>query len=192
MSNVLPTTLTAERNLVLIGYRASGKTVVGRELARRLGRPFVDLDDVVTVEAGQSIAALVARQGWGEFRRREKEVVGRYAARPGQVLAPGGGAVLDPDNVAHLRHNGVVVWLTAPPPVIMARLRQDRATLASRPALHGLDPLQEVEEVLAVREPFYRQAAHLTIDTTGLKPEEVADRILQEVRDQIEEAGDGG
>ena len=82
-------------NLVLIGYRATGKTSVGEELARILKRPFVDLNRVLVAEAGQSVADLVAQSGWAEFRRREKELVARYRGDRGRVLATGGGVVLD-------------------------------------------------------------------------------------------------
>ena len=106
MLSTKPTQIKAERNLVLIGYRATGKTSVGAELARMLHRPFVDLDQVLVAEAGQSVAEIVARGGWEEFRRREKDLVERYRHRRGQVLATGGGVVLDPENVRALRENG--------------------------------------------------------------------------------------
>jgi shikimate kinase len=181
MTDAAPHILTPRRNLVLIGYRASGKTMVGREVARRLGRPFVDLDQVLVTEAGESIAAMVTREGWAEFRRREKALVARFAAMLGQVLAPGGGVVLDPENVRMLRTHGVVVWLTAAAPILRERLGQDGATAANRPGLIAADPLAEVEHVLREREPLYRQAADLVVDTTTLSLNEVADRILQAV-----------
>ena len=171
--------LTPERNLVLIGGRASGKTSVGKALAQILQRPFVDLDEVLVAEAGQSIAELVAEEGWPEFRRREKELVARLGARPGQVLAPGGGAVLDPDNVAILRKHGLVVWLFADPAVLSQRLQQDQGSQDSRPSLTGADPGAEMERVLAEREPLYRSAAHVILDTTGLSIPEVTKRLLQ-------------
>ena len=109
-------------NLVLIGYRATGKTSVGARLAEVLQRPFVDLDQVLVREAGRSVADIVAQGGWAEFRRLEKELVARYRDARGQVLATGGGVVLDPDNVAALRENGILIWLTADPAAIQARL----------------------------------------------------------------------
>ena len=82
-------------NIVLIGYRAVGKTTVAAQVAHRLGRPMIDLDAVVEQEAGESIPDLVRREGWAEFRRREKAVVERYASQEGMVLATGGGVILD-------------------------------------------------------------------------------------------------
>ncbi|MGQ9688102.1 MAG: shikimate kinase [Desulfobaccales bacterium] len=170
--------LTAGRNLVLIGGRASGKTSVGQALAKILGRPFVDLDEVLTAEAGCAIADLVAREGWPEFRRREKALVARYGRRSGQVLAPGGGVVLDPENVAILREQGLIVWLKADAATLARRLRNDEGGFASRPSLTGADPAAEMARVLAEREPLYEAAAHVVLDTADLSIPEVIERLL--------------
>jgi len=170
--------LNGGRNLVLIGGRASGKTSVGRALARILRRPFVDLDEVLTAEAGCAIADLVAREGWPEFRRREKALVGRYGRRSGQVLATGGGVVLDPENVTILREHGLVVWLKAEAATLARRLRNDEGGFASRPSLTGADPAAEMARVLAEREPLYRAAAHAILDTANLSIPEVIERLL--------------
>lgn len=165
-------------NLVLIGYRASGKSSVGSELARRLNRPLVDLDEVLVAEAGCSIADIVAQEGWEEFRRREKELTQRFSQTREQVLATGGGVVLDPENVEILREHGIIIWLKAEPAVIRERLGLDAATQAFRPSLTGSDTMAEVDKVLAEREPLYRDAAHIVIDTAGLIISQVVDRIL--------------
>ena len=138
-------------NLVLIGYRATGKTSVGARLAEVLHCPFVDLDQVLVREAGRSVAGIVAQGGWAEFRRLEKELVARYRNTRGQVLATGGGVVLDPDNVAALRENGILIWLTAAPDAIQARLAQDQPRDANRPSLTGGDTIREVAAVLEAR-----------------------------------------
>jgi shikimate kinase len=175
--------LDQDRNLVLIGGRACGKTSVGKALARALERPFVDLDEVLVAQAGCSIAELVAAAGWSEFRRREKALVEHYASLPGQVLAPGGGVVLDPENVKNLREHGLVIWLMADPATLGQRLRGDQGSQEFRPSLTGADPVTEMARVLAEREPLYRAAAHLTIDTTGLSINQVVKRILAAVGD---------
>ena len=95
-------------------------------------------------EAGRSVADIVAQGGWAEFRRLEKELVARYRDARGQVLATGGGVVLDPDNVAALRENGIIIWLTADPAAIQARLAQDQPRDANRPSLTGEDTIREV------------------------------------------------
>jgi shikimate kinase len=175
-------------NLVLVGYRATGKSSVGRELAERLHRPFIDLDEVLVQEAGCAIADIVARGGWEDFRRREKELVLRFGKAFGQVLATGGGVVLDPENVEVLRKNGILIWLMAKPAVIKKRLGLDAATQSLRPSLTGADVQSEVDRVLAEREPLYRGAAHLVIDTTNLSIDEVISRImaaLHEVKEKV-------
>jgi shikimate kinase len=171
-------------NLVLIGCRATGKTSVGTRLAAVLGRPFVDLDQVLVREAGRSIADIVAQGGWPEFRRREKELVARYQGLHGQILATGGGVVLDPDNVAALRENGILIWLTADPAAIQARLAQDQPRDANRPSLTGGDTIREVVEVLEARAPLYQAAAHLSIDTTHNSVAQVVELVLAAVNSE--------
>jgi shikimate kinase len=171
-----------DRNLVLIGYRATGKTVVGVALARILRRPFVDLDQILVAEAGQSVAEIVAQGGWEEFRRREKELVARYRHTWGQVLATGGGVVLDPENVQALQENGVIIWLTAEPDAIRARLEADRLRDAFRPSLTGGDTVSEVLEVLKFREPLYRAAARVIIDTTNQSISQIVREILETLK----------
>jgi shikimate kinase len=182
-SSAKPPSPNQEPNLVLIGYRATGKTSVGVRLARLLGRPFVDLDQLLVEEAGQTIADIVARKGWPEFRRREKELVARYRPTRGLVLATGGGAVLDPENVQALRENGILIWLTADAATIRARLSQDQPREASRPSLTGAgDTVNEVAEVLKAREPLYRAAAQIIIDTTHQSIPQVVENLMAAVR----------
>ena len=169
-------------NLALIGYRATGKTGVGKFLADRLQRPFVDLDQVLVEEAGQSIAELVAKSGWEEFRRREKQLVARYGVRPGLVLATGGGVVLDWENVLILRRHGIIIWLTADPATIRARLVQDRPLDTNRPSLTGGDTVAEVAQVLQARQHLYLAAARIIIDTAGRSIEQVAECVLTAIR----------
>ena len=178
-------------NLVLIGYRATGKTSVGAELARLLKRPFVDLDQVLVAEAGQSVADIVAQGGWAEFRRREKDLVARYRHLRGLVLATGGGVVLDPENVENLRENGIIIWLTAEPGAIRARLDTDRPRDDFRPSLTGGDTVSEVAQVLQAREPLYRAAAQLVIDTSRRPVAQVVAEILSalEKREEINLGG---
>ncbi len=125
--------LDHNRNLVLIGGRASGKTSVGKALAQTLGRPFVDLDEVLVAQAGRTIAAIVAAEGWPGFRGREKALVAHYGKLSGQVLAPGGGVVLDPENVTILREHGLVIWLTADPATLSPKA-------AAGPGERGISP----------------------------------------------------
>jgi shikimate kinase len=178
-------------NLVLIGYRATGKTSVGARLARILARPFVDLDQMLVAEAGKSVAEIVAQGGGEEFRRREKNLVARYRTARGQVLATGGGVVLDPENVEILRENGILIWLLADPATIQARLHQDQPGQSSRPSLTGRDPVQEVAAVLESRWPLYRAAAQITVDTTGRSLAQVVDQVLAALKEKEAEPHGG-
>ena len=165
-------------NLVLIGYRATGKTSVGARLAEALYRPFVDLDQVLVREAGRSVADIVAQDGWAEFRRLEKALVARYRDARGLILATGGGVILDPDNVAALRENGILIWLVADPAAIQARLAQDQPRDANRPSLTGEDTVREVLEVLEARSPLYQAAADMSVDTTHRSVFQVVELVL--------------
>ena len=177
-------------NLVLIGYRATGKTSVGARLAEALQRPFVDLDQVLIREAGRSVAAIVAQGGWAEFRQLEKQLVARFRDAQGQVLATGGGVVLDPDNVAALRENGIIIWLTADPGAIKARLVQDQPRDANHPSLTGEDTIREVAVVAEARAPLYQAAAQISIDTTHRSVTQVVKLVLAALKsEEIKDLG---
>jgi shikimate kinase len=132
-------------------------------------------------EAGESIASMVARLGWEGFRAREKGLLARLAQVNGRVIATGGGIVLDPENVARMKATGLIVWLTAPPSVIRERMQADRRTEGQRPALGGRGATDEIEDVLAVREPLYTAAADIVIATDGLDVSGVCREILREL-----------
>ncbi len=165
-------------NLVLIGYRCVGKTVVGRRLAERLQRRFVDTDDLLEERLGIPINEIVKSQGWEKFRAMEKKIIEEISERDQLVIAPGGGAVLEPDNVTALRRKGLMIWLKADKETICKRMERDSQTLARRPTLTGKGVLEELEEVMACRQPIYKKAAEVELDTSNLDVETVAERIL--------------
>lgn len=167
-------------NLYLIGYRASGKSSVGRVLGSRLRWPFLDMDREIERRTGRSIRELVEAEGWEAFRLREKELVREIAQRKGLVVATGGGVVLDPRNVEDLRASGLVVLLWVDPEEIVRRLAFDPQE-GRRPPLKG-DLLGEVREVLEERREKYFSAAHLVVEATSKVPEEVAQEILRRLR----------
>ena len=164
-------------NIILIGYRASGKTSAGRELARLLGRPFFDTDRMVFGKTGRSIREIVEKSGWQAFREVEKTVISELSRLDEAVIATGGGAVMDPDNVAMLREGGRFVWLQADARILALRMSRDRNGEAQRPSLTGSGSLMEVEEVLAERVPVYRAVADVVIDTAGKPPGKIAAEI---------------
>jgi shikimate kinase len=166
-------------NLVLIGYRCTGKTTIGRLLAARLGWPLVDTDSLIQERAGKSIKEIVAAGGWPEFRRLEREAVSEVAASDRQVISAGGGAVLDEANRVALRQSGRVVLLTASAETIWKRMKADPKTLAERPNLTDAGGLSEVRKVLADRQAAYQAARHFEGSTDDLSPEAAADRIMK-------------
>jgi len=166
-------------NLVLIGYRCTGKTTVGRILAEKLGWPLVDTDTLIQERAGKSIKDIVAAGGWPEFRRLERETIADVAAQDRRVISAGGGAILDEVNRKALRAGGRVVLLTAAPEMIWQRMKADPRTLAERPNLTDSGGIAEVRNVLAEREAAYQAARHYEVSSDRLSPDEAAARILE-------------
>jgi shikimate kinase len=165
-------------NIILIGYRCTGKTTVGRLLAKRLGWSFADADDLVEARAGKSIAEIFATEGEGRFRDREAAAIAELCAGPTCVIATGGGAVMREATQLLLRASGFVVWLTAAPETVWARLVTDPTTSARRPNLTATGGEQEVRALIAAREPIYRETADFAVASDALSPEAVADAIL--------------
>lgn len=164
--------------ILLVGYRGTGKTTVGRILAQRLGWTFADSDDVVEAAAGKSVADVFAAGGETNFRDREAAALRDLCARERVVVATGGGAVLRAANRELFRSSGFVVWLTARPETIFSRLGSDPATSSRRPNLTPAGGMEEVRTLLAAREPLYREVAHFIVDADVPSPEAVADAIL--------------
>lgn len=166
------------RNIALVGFMGSGKTTVGRILADRLGWTFVDTDAEIERIAGSEIPVLFQTEGETAFRDRESSVVRAVCAGEGQVISTGGGVVLRPENVAVLRDAAHVVWLTARPDVIVARVggrAQTRPVLARG----ANDLLTHVLTLLGERGPCYQSAAHRIVDTSDRSPSSVVGEIIR-------------
>ncbi len=164
--------MPTDGHLWLIGMMGAGKTTVGRILAHRTGRPFVDVDDVVATTAERAISEIFATDGEATFRRLERDAVTRIAAGPHAVVATGGGAVLDAANVETMRRTGTVVLLHATPSTLAQRVGA-----GGRPLLAGGNVEELLAGILADRAPRYAAAAHDAVHTDQLDPETVADRI---------------
>lgn len=192
-------------NIALTGFMAAGKTGVGRSLARSSGWTFVDLDAVIEADEGTSVREIFARRGEPYFREREKAALGHVLDGSGQVIALGGGAVVDPDSRARLRERALLIWLRVSPDAVLRRTRgddarpllwqsataapggkppavdgnpvptQDGASPAS-PAATEAAKLRRIEALLAQREPIYAEA-DVTVDTDDLTVEQVAQCI---------------
>ena len=167
--------------ILLIGYRACGKTSVGRLLAEQLDCDFLDMDAEIVARAGMEIRELVADHGWDHFRTLERELLQELVPRR-LVVATGGGAVLHQEVWPELKKKSLVVWLTAEPATIAARLSADPASHQQRPALTDQGLIAEISEVLAQREELYRQTADLRIDTTALEPAAITALIMEKWR----------
>ena len=165
--------------LALIGYRATGKSTVGRILAARLGRTFLDADREIEARTGRSIRAMFSEWGEPAFRDWEERTLAELMAKhPASILATGGGAILRETNRRRIRDFGFVVWLTADPCELARRLEADRPGLADRPALTPAGTLEEIARVLEARSPVYGQLADAVLETSGKNPDEVADAVL--------------
>lgn len=167
---------TRSATIALVGLRCAGKTSVGRELARGLGLPFVDLDDeLVRLHAGSTrVGELLVELGEPAFRALEQRALETTLAAGPQVLATGGGVVERASNRALLRERATCVWLAVEPDELARRLRADPTP---RPALLGDDAALEVRALLARRAPWYAEVATLRIDGGALAPRALADRI---------------
>ncbi|UCE58570.1 MAG: shikimate kinase [Phycisphaerales bacterium] len=169
------------RSIVLIGFRGSGKSVVGRELVKLTGGELIDTDELIAQQAGKSIVELFDREGERAFRRREEGAVRRAAMQSPSVISVGGGAVLSRRNVELLRSIGYLVWLTAPAEVLWQRINSDPSSDNARPPLTNLSGVEEVQQLLTQRTPHYAGTAHLTVDTTSGTPSEMAAEIVMKL-----------
>jgi len=162
-------------NIVLIGYRGTGKSTVARILGRRLKRRVISTDAEIVKEAGQSIPQIVAQFGWDHFRELETQMCRKLQDQTELVIDTGGGLILKEENVKILKANGKIFWLTADVSTIAGRISGD----TQRPSLSGTKSfVEEIEEILEIRRPHYQAAADVIIPTENELPELVANQIL--------------
>jgi shikimate kinase len=165
-------------NIVLIGYRGTGKSSIAKILSARLKWPRFNLDDAIVQDMGMSIPQIVEKHGWEFFRDLEVKIVEMASNKDKTIIDAGGGVVVRPKNIERLRQKGVIIWLKAKPEAIISRIKED----TNRPSLTGNKSfLEEVQEVLAERTPKYQAASHIAIDTDNLSPAEVAEKIMEEL-----------
>ena len=167
-----------DRSIVLIGMMGVGKSSIGRRLGARLGIPFVDADAEIERAAGMSITDIFARHGEAAFRSGEARVIARLLNGGPQVLATGGGAVMNPATRALIQERGVSIWLSAELELLLRRISKRKA---ERPMLQTADPAATLRELLAAREPIYAQA-DLTVQSRDVPHDavvaEIIDRLL--------------
>jgi len=139
---------------------------------------FVDTDDLIEERHGAAIGDIVKSHGWDHFRAMEKKIIAEISSQHNLVIAPGGGAVLDPENVSAMRRNGLIIWLKADRQALLKRMDLDPGTYMRRPTLTGKGTLEELDEMISLREPFYERASEIQIDTSMLDVDGVVKRIL--------------
>ncbi len=167
-------------SLALIGFMGTGKTAVGRALAARLGREFIELDALIEQRAGKSIPEIFRQDGEIVFRELEIEATREIAGQKNAVIACGGGIVLNKINIDRLREECIIVYLTASPGIILKRTSADES---ERPLLMASDRASQIRELLRFRRPFYERAADIKVDTSKLDIGSVAEKIIEKLRE---------
>ena len=167
-------------SVVLLGYRGSGKTTLGRALAERLGRPLIDTDERIVAKAGDSIKTIFETQGETAFRNLEAQALAEALGAEDAIISIGGGAVLRAENRALLMTAGERIYLRCDPVVLAQRIHADPGTAANRPALTHLGgTVEEIISLLEVREPLYREVATAELDVTDLSAEQALALTLE-------------
>lgn len=168
------------KNIVLIGFMGSGKSTIGRELHQRLRYQLMDLDQIIEEKLGKKITEIFRDEGETFFRDLETQLLTEITQNIGvrHIISTGGGIVVRPENRELLHKLGYVVWLKAKPSVILERTSRNR----DRPLLLTENPHESIKRLMDLREPWYREAAHLIVDTSGLESHEIAAGILESAR----------
>ena len=172
------------QNINLIGYRCSGKSAVGRQLAKELKRYFVDADLVFVEREAMSVAEFVAKSGWDEFRRLESRILSDLCYRDKIVLATGGGVILESVNRRLLKESGINFWLQVEPETVLSRLENDPQSSSLRPPLSSLDLAAEISATIKEREPFYREVADYVMAVDKLSVAEIVAGILRQYQER--------
>lgn len=163
------------RNIYLIGFMGTGKTTVGKLLARNLGRVFIEMDEEIEKKENKKIVEIFSLYGENYFREKEKELLKEIAKKKELVVSCGGGIVIDKENREILKSTGIVFWLVASPQVIYQRTQGT----SHRPLLNVDNPQRRIEELLCKRILFYQQTGHYSLDTSHLSPQEVVRKIIE-------------
>ncbi len=164
-------------NIILIGFRGTGKTTIGKILARQLGKEFIDADIYLEKKEGMSITDIFAKGGEPLFRDIESKVIAELSLLDGKVIATGGGAVLREENVKHLKKRGIIILLDADANTLYKRIHRDSHTRQRRPNLTAKGGLEEVQFLLEQRRPIYDRIADFVINTAHVSVASVAQKI---------------
>jgi len=174
-------------NIILIGFMGTGKTAIGKRLAQALGKQFIDTDKEIEKVTGMTIPQIFNRHGEIRFRSEEKLAIKKACSRSNAVIATGGGAVMDEDNIKMMKSCGRIICLTARPEVIQARIKRKD----NRPLLQRDKSIERISELLADREVYYKKCAEAFFDTSDEEHEQVVERIIRFLRSEKNESGRG-
>lgn len=167
-------------NIALIGFMGAGKTAIGKLLAEKLNKKLIELDSLIELKTEKPIARIFKEDGEIAFRQLEIEATREVAGNKNQVIACGGGIVLNKINIDRLKEEGIVVYLTASPEVILQRVSADNTV---RPLLENNNKTLTIRELLKFREPFYERAADIKIDTSELDIEAITELIIARLKE---------
>ncbi len=172
-------------NIVLIGFRGTGKSTVGRLLADRLERDFIDSDKHIEGSTGKTIKCIFEEDGEEGFRKIEAGTIAELSKEDNKIISAGGGVVLKEENVRNLKNNGFLVLLEATPEIIHNRITQDKETAQQRPSLTDKKPLDEIKHLIEQREHTYKNAADITINTSHSSCEDIVNEIITMVNNPV-------
>ena len=164
-------------SIALVGFRASGKSLVGKLLAKELNFSFVDMDERLVASFAQGIGQWVQAHGWASFRKAESELLQKLAQEQDLIVATGGGVVLSAANRELLKHHFFVIWLKASPETTYLRMLDDPGTETNRPAFTSLPLREEIQQMLTERSDFYQETAHIILETDAALPEKLVSEI---------------
>ena len=170
-------------NLFLIGYRCTGKTTIGKSIAAAIDWSFVDADTRLVGECGKPIKEIVDSEGWEGFRRMERSILKQICTKDRQIVATGGGVVLDKANIKAMKTSGMVIWLGATAETIQKRMLQDKNTGNFRPALTEKGRMEEIEDMLLKRNPYYESAGDFSIHTDDVPVDEITQKIIKKLNE---------
>jgi shikimate kinase len=172
-------------NVVLVGFRCAGKSTLGRMIAERLHRDFIDCDEYIEGKTHLSIREIFDIAGEGHFRKLEGDAIAEITRQDNRVIATGGGAALRYRNIRNLKRKGIIIFLEVQPDTAFERLAGDPCSTSRRPALTAnTDPLKEIKEQVEYRRPYYRDAADHVVKTDGREPKDIVTEIMKYLKER--------
>ena len=165
-------------NFFLIGYRAVGKTSLGKMLAKKMCFDFIDTDEIIIKKENKTIDKIIKEKGWKYFRDKEEETIKKVSSLKKHIIATGGGSILRENNIKNMQQNGKIIWLKADIKTIESRIKQDKISQANRPALSNHNLIIEIEKTLNERYYIYKKIADFSFDTSKSSLEKLLDDIF--------------